>query len=108
MRKLLGPNVIETIPGRGYRFVAHLDDVAASAAPSSTPSPVTTPKATLKTNLPSALPSLIGRDDDFAALGALIDEHRLVMLTGAGGIGKSRLAQALLFGGAMAMNTASA
>jgi predicted ATPase/DNA-binding winged helix-turn-helix (wHTH) protein len=101
LRKLLGPQAISTIPGRGYRFTASVDEKPASistaarrvAAPSA---PLTT---VLRTNLPAVLPSLIGRDDDLLALGALIDRrgtHRLVTITGAGGIGKTRLAQMLL------------
>jgi len=50
----------------------------------------------LRTNLPAELPALLGRDDDLAALGALIDRYRLVSIVGAGGIGKSVLAQRLL------------
>jgi predicted ATPase len=40
---------------------------------------------------------LIGRERDLTAVAALVGEHRLVTITGAGGIGKSRLAEALLF-----------
>jgi predicted ATPase/DNA-binding winged helix-turn-helix (wHTH) protein len=107
LRKLLGPQAISTIPGRGYRFTAAVDESpssgtvagpqAADARSEASPPPTTT---ALRTNLPAVLPSLIGRDDDMLALGALIDRHRgthrLITITGAGGIGKTRLAQTLL------------
>jgi predicted ATPase/DNA-binding winged helix-turn-helix (wHTH) protein len=108
LRKLLGPQAISTIPGRGYRFTATVDDGPSSAPAAATQAPGA-PRAeapgppaaaTLRTNLPAVLPPLIGRDDDLLALGALIDRHRgthrLVTIAGAGGIGKTRLAQALL------------
>ncbi len=96
LRKLLGPGVIETIPGRGYRFIAPIDGSQFAAA-ATTRSSAAVSAAVSKTNLPAALPRLIGRDDDLAEVGALVERHRLVTITGAGGIGKSRLAQALLF-----------
>ena len=40
-------------------------------------------------------PTVFGRDGDAAALKALIAKHRLVSVVGPGGIGKTRLAQAL-------------
>ena len=92
LRKVVGNDCIATIPGRGYRFVATIaardtqPDVAQAAAP---------PEA-LRTRLPAELPAMIGRDADLAALGELVDTHRLVTLVGAGGIGKSLLAQHLL------------
>lgn len=46
--------------------------------------------------LHEALPRLIGRDQDLAVLAALLDGHRLVTVTGACGIGKTRLVQRLL------------
>src|SRR5206468_12826292 len=43
------------------------------------------------TNLPETLSELIGRDAELGAVAALVTEHRLVSLVGAGGIGKTRL-----------------
>jgi predicted ATPase len=47
------------------------------------------------TNLPGHADVLIGRDADIASLTQLLVEHRLVTVLGAGGIGKTRLAQAV-------------
>ena len=106
LRKLLGGEVIVTIPGRGYRFAARLHSAAAAgavaaadplppsaaiAAPAQTPTP-----AQLKTNLPEHLPPLLGRSEDLAALQVLVADHALVALVGAGGVGKSTLARSLL------------
>jgi predicted ATPase len=38
------------------------------------------------------LTSFVGRDEDVKAVGALVGEHRVVTLTGVGGVGKTRLA----------------
>ena len=40
-------------------------------------------------------PPLVGRDDDLRLLVGLLDEHRLITLTGTGGVGKTSLASAL-------------
>jgi predicted ATPase len=42
------------------------------------------------------LSALHGRSDDLAKMNRLVDGHRLLTLVGAGGVGKTRLAQALL------------
>ena len=103
LRKLLGPQAIATIPGRGYRFTAALDGVMANAesAPvSATAEGVAIPAlaaptaSTEKGNLPSTMPTLFGRDEDIAALAKLVTIHRVVTIVGAGGLGKTRLAQA--------------
>lgn len=43
-------------------------------------------------NLPVMATSFVGRDSELAAVGRALKEHRLVTLTGSGGVGKSRLA----------------
>jgi predicted ATPase/DNA-binding SARP family transcriptional activator len=43
-------------------------------------------------HLPRSLTSFIGREDEITRLQQLIHDHYLVMLTGPGGVGKSRLA----------------
>ena len=95
LRKVLGPDAIATIPGRGYRFVMlPSTDAAPETGAASLPRVVDAVPSPLRlrTNLPEGLPTLIGRDDDLARLGALVDAHRLVTLVGAGGMGKTRLA----------------
>ena len=44
------------------------------------------------TNLPVQLTSFVGRDAELKAVGELLAAHRLVTLTGVGGVGKTRLA----------------
>jgi len=95
LRKLLGPAVIATVPGRGYRFTAAPS--AAMAAASSTTAPRGEAPAAVEPragNLPTELAPLYGRDLELRTLVALIRSHRLVSVVGAGGIGKTRLAQA--------------
>jgi predicted ATPase/DNA-binding SARP family transcriptional activator len=43
-------------------------------------------------NLPARLSSFVGREDELVGLGKLVDQARLVTLTGPGGAGKTRLA----------------
>lgn len=50
------------------------------------------PGATPPSNLPAPVTSFVGRNDELDALERLIDEHRLVTVTGPGGVGKTRLA----------------
>jgi len=103
LRKVLGGDVIATIPGRGYRFVTPIESTAQAAASAEAAPPAARDGAAdaaaaraLPTNLPAELPALLGRVDDLDALRALIASHRLVSIVGAGGLGKSLLAQHVL------------
>jgi predicted ATPase len=96
LRKLLGPHTIATIPGRGYQFIAALDD--GPEAPIAATSPTAARGAAAgdpRSRLPSRLPALIGREADLAECRAGLGTHALVTLTGPGGIGKTRLALAV-------------
>lgn len=104
LRKVLGGDVIATIPGRGYRFIAHIESAAGAAHQAQAAAPAAAglerdtmpPRQQPRTNLPVELPPLLGRADELAAANALLERHRLVCIAGAGGVGKSLLAQHLL------------
>src|SRR6266404_6409248 len=91
------PRFIETLSRRGYRFIAPLTEgaLASHAAPreiSRTAATPAGPPPSRTTNLPEAVSELIGREAELGQVTALVTEHRLVSLVGAGGIGKTRLA----------------
>jgi predicted ATPase/DNA-binding winged helix-turn-helix (wHTH) protein len=99
LRKLLGPQAIATIPGRGYRFTAEVDAPAGGAIPVAaaepTSPPAKSPPAAAPTNLAARLEPLYGREDDALAVAELLRGHALVSIVGASGIGKTRLALAV-------------
>ena len=64
------PQFIETEHRAGYRFIG----------------------AVSTDNLPLELTTFVGRGEDAATLKRMLLEHRLITLTGPGGVGKSRLA----------------
>ncbi|HEY1329780.1 MAG TPA: winged helix-turn-helix domain-containing protein [Casimicrobiaceae bacterium] len=79
LRKLLGADAIITVAGRGYQFRLTQDQA---------PVPEIRPETA-----PSAVGGLFGRDDLIASVCALLrrDGVRLVTLSGAGGVGKTRV-----------------
>jgi DNA-binding winged helix-turn-helix (wHTH) protein len=95
LRNALGADrdLIRTISGRGYQFTGEIRTVAASPD-THTVAPMPVPVAAAPrppTNLPEPVSELIGRDLEFEEVLDLTAAHRLVTLTGAGGIGKTSL-----------------
>src|SRR6266404_1441800 len=86
-------DLIRTISGRGYQFTGEIRTIAASPptqAVAGTAVPVPAAPRPL-TNLQEPVSELIGREVEFEEILGLAAAHRLVTLTGAGGIGKTRL-----------------
>jgi DNA-binding winged helix-turn-helix (wHTH) protein len=95
LRRIFGADrdLIRTIAGRGYQFTGEIRTVSASPdvqASAGMPQPALTPSRT-PTNLPEPVSELIGRDVELDEIRDLCISHRLVTLTGAGGIGKTQL-----------------
>jgi predicted ATPase/DNA-binding winged helix-turn-helix (wHTH) protein len=86
------PRYVETVPRRGYRFVAA---VQAPAAPAAAPPPLTAATPNRRAQDLADPRRLLGRDDALQALERLVRAHRLVSVAGPGGVGKTRLALAL-------------
>ena len=90
LRKLLGPQAIATVPGRGYRLAMAPKGAAASEADAASP------RQQVDATAPTAeVEELYGRQDDIDALGKSIRAHGLVTIVGPAGIGKTRLAEAV-------------
>ena len=101
--------LVKTVPRRGYIFDAPVEprgfesqlSPAAADIPraGSAPEGEAPPRGAVLTfpkrktdNLPEPLTSFIGREHELTDVAALLREHRLVTLVGAGGCGKTRLA----------------
>jgi predicted ATPase/DNA-binding winged helix-turn-helix (wHTH) protein len=90
IRKLLGPTAIKTIFGLGYQFATAVVPFAGALDVSLRQSAAAA--AALQTNLPLCVAPIIGRETALAELEDCLECHRLVTITGPGGIGKTRLA----------------
>lgn len=98
LRKLLGPDVIVTVSGIGYRlgvspagtspFHPSTSVSAAATAIAAEPPPPLVAEAP-----PRRPPDLVGRDDDLERLGEQVGRAPLVTLVGPGGVGKTALAR---------------
>src|SRR6516164_7703706 len=85
-----GYDVIRTVVGRGYQFTGHIR--ARGTIPGGPAGPEGPDPIAARTNLPAPTADLIGRDDEIGEVIGLVTDHRFVTVTGAGGIGKTRLA----------------
>ena len=96
VRRALGDDgrrqeVVRTVHGRGYRFVAPVTvvEAAATGAPAGPQ-----PSSPVASSLPAERTPLVGRERLLEEIVGLTGEHRLVSLLGVGGTGKTRLAVA--------------
>jgi DNA-binding winged helix-turn-helix (wHTH) protein len=84
------PQLLETVPGKGYRFIAPVEVLDISLAQrKAAPEPCTD---TCHNNLPAQLTSFVGRRKELLELRDVLGSSRLLSLTGAGGVGKTQLA----------------
>lgn len=95
IRKALGADrdMLKTISGRGYRLLGDWT-IRRDVLPSrpDLPEPVRTAAHPFLTNVPVAASALVGRETAIQELRGLLSAHRVVTLTGPGGIGKTVLA----------------
>jgi len=93
LRKAIGRDAIQTVPKFGYKFVANVAEYR-SPASGNAPRPA---ENVPPNNLSRPLSILVGRERQIAEVEDLLSQthSRLVTLTGVGGTGKTRLAQAV-------------
>jgi non-specific serine/threonine protein kinase len=94
LRKVLGSEIIVTVPGRGYRFTA-VAQTPGSAATRPATAPKAPPSPPSINSLPAIAGRLIGRDAELALLESTLGEPGCITLVGPGGVGKTRLATAV-------------
>lgn len=98
LRAVLGADrdLIRTVSGRGFQFTGEVHRPPIIPYPGEGADIAVAPSLGVPgpTNLPEPVSELVGRDDDLREIVSLISTHRLVTVTGAGGIGKTRLALA--------------
>ncbi len=95
LRKALGSDrgLLKTVSGRGYRLLGNWSLREESAPPNTVVSNgLPLPAHVFRSSLPHAGSDLIGRAAALQQLRDRISAHRVVTLTGPGGIGKTRLA----------------
>jgi len=90
-----GDRYLLTVAGRGYRFLAPVTRESPgepkTAGVDDQSAPAGADIGATTNNLPQHLTRLIGREADLAEIKARLRDHRLVTLTGSGGVGKTRL-----------------
>ena len=93
LRKVLGPHVITTVHGRGYRFTAEVARATGRDGPAAVDDRAESMPPSLGTpnNLPRQATSFIGRDAEIAEVDSLLAGARITSVVGPGGIGKTRL-----------------
>lgn len=93
LRRTLGDDTgsakyIATVPGRGYRFIAPVEELSSASPPAVLP-------LERRHNLPIAATTVFGRDEAIDAIRNDIAKFRMVSIVGAGGVGKTTVALAV-------------
>jgi predicted ATPase/DNA-binding winged helix-turn-helix (wHTH) protein len=103
IRQVLGesresPRFLETVSGKGYRFIAPVERLSVDQAQPSAEVPASADSVqnVRRHNLPAELTSFVGRRKELTELRRLLTGSRLLSLTGDGGVGKTRLAVRLV------------
>jgi predicted ATPase/DNA-binding winged helix-turn-helix (wHTH) protein len=96
LRHALGSDrsLICNVAGRGYQFTGQVRCLSEGSAGQTSVDQIIVKTASGPTNLPEPVSDLIGRDVALRDVLCLVRSHRLVTLTGGGGIGKTQLAHA--------------
>jgi predicted ATPase/DNA-binding winged helix-turn-helix (wHTH) protein len=96
IRKVLGRDreMLKTTSGRGYRLLGAwtFQRESTSSVDSIDLEPMRSPAEPFQNNLPAATSELVGRTNAVRHLRSILSTHRVVTLTGPGGIGKTKLA----------------
>ena len=104
VRRVLGdrpesPKFVETVSGKGYRFIAPVSRIAGTTTePGIPPSAPSRAVASRRRALPAELTSFVGRAHELQVLRQHLAASRFVTLVGTGGVGKTRLAIRLAAG----------
>jgi predicted ATPase/DNA-binding winged helix-turn-helix (wHTH) protein len=103
IRQVLGesresPRFLETVSGKGYRFIAPVKRLSFDQRQPSyeVPASADSLQNVRRHNLPAELTSFVGRRKELTGLRRLLTGSRLLSLTGDGGVGKTRLAVRLV------------
>ena len=94
LRKAFGADreLIRTVSGRGYQFAGEIREAGVGVGARQVPASLAVPAPPHPmTNLSESISELIGREAALSEVTDLVTTHRLVTLTGEGGIGKTRL-----------------
>lgn len=94
LRRVLGRSVIDTIPGRGYRFAAKIDNETSGDEAPAKAELAKADHPAVPGDLPPPQTRLIGRLPELATLVDLTTHHAMISVVGAAGIGKTTLALA--------------
>lgn len=91
LRKTLEPQIVLTVPGKGYRFVAAIEKISTLELGTGESTAQSSSSITPYTVIPLKSRHVIGRERELEELIHLVKDYPLVSVIGASGIGKTAL-----------------